>query len=236
MGRFDLEGRGHGAAPLLADRPSGRVDPPGRAQKRTDGDERTMPIRFRCDYCGQLLSIASRKAGSQAQCPKCQHENTVPSSSSEPEGRRRSPSQFFESSRFDEWIGRLSEGTSDEESSSGSARRHPRDGDAPPRPTSRTISQPSAPSLSIDEIDSSSEPTDGPVEPWQPEPERLPPRSSKQPPPLLVPSPTEDSFDESPPPSVWRTVGWAMLAVSFLLVSFGLGVLVGRYGFPHSSG
>ena len=37
-----------------------------------------MPIRFRCPHCSRLLGIASRKAGSQTQCPQCGRSVTVP--------------------------------------------------------------------------------------------------------------------------------------------------------------
>ncbi len=37
-----------------------------------------MPIRFPCSQCGQLLGIASRKVGSQINCPKCGLVQTVP--------------------------------------------------------------------------------------------------------------------------------------------------------------
>src|SRR5262245_6712961 len=37
-----------------------------------------MPIRFRCQYCEQLLGIARRKAGSMVRCPTCQAELLVP--------------------------------------------------------------------------------------------------------------------------------------------------------------
>lgn len=37
-----------------------------------------MPIRFRCQRCRQLLGIASRKAGSEIECPKCGISQTVP--------------------------------------------------------------------------------------------------------------------------------------------------------------
>ncbi len=39
---------------------------------------RNMPIRFRCQYCSQLLGIARRKAGSQVACPTCRRSLTVP--------------------------------------------------------------------------------------------------------------------------------------------------------------
>lgn len=39
-----------------------------------------MPIKFVCDSCGARLSVSSRKAGSQAQCPKCRHNLQVPPS------------------------------------------------------------------------------------------------------------------------------------------------------------
>ena len=37
-----------------------------------------MPIRFYCQRCHQLLGIASRKAGSEIQCPKCGWSQIVP--------------------------------------------------------------------------------------------------------------------------------------------------------------
>ena len=37
-----------------------------------------MPIRFRCRRCNVLLSISSRKAGSEINCPKCSVAQTVP--------------------------------------------------------------------------------------------------------------------------------------------------------------
>lgn len=38
-----------------------------------------MAIRFYCQRCGQLLSIASRKAGTIIECPKCSAGQEVPS-------------------------------------------------------------------------------------------------------------------------------------------------------------
>lgn len=38
-----------------------------------------MPIRFHCKRCHQLLGIASRKAGSDIDCPKCGVSQVVPS-------------------------------------------------------------------------------------------------------------------------------------------------------------
>ncbi len=37
-----------------------------------------MPIRFHCKRCEQLLGIASRKVGSEIECPKCGFAQTVP--------------------------------------------------------------------------------------------------------------------------------------------------------------
>src|SRR6516162_2252797 len=37
-----------------------------------------MPIRFRCQYCNQLLGIARRKAGTAVQCPTCHGQVIVP--------------------------------------------------------------------------------------------------------------------------------------------------------------
>lgn len=37
-----------------------------------------MAIRFYCSQCRQLLSIASRKAGAEIECPRCGHAQSVP--------------------------------------------------------------------------------------------------------------------------------------------------------------
>jgi phage FluMu protein Com len=37
-----------------------------------------MPIQFRCNYCNQLLSIATRKAGAVVGCPTCAARIIVP--------------------------------------------------------------------------------------------------------------------------------------------------------------
>jgi hypothetical protein len=37
-----------------------------------------MPVRFLCPACHQLLSIASRKVGSEVDCPKCRSTIIVP--------------------------------------------------------------------------------------------------------------------------------------------------------------
>ncbi|MGL4420601.1 MAG: hypothetical protein ACRCZF_08045 [Gemmataceae bacterium] len=42
-----------------------------------------MPIRFRCRNCRTTLSIATRKAGTEIQCPQCQSMVTVPNRSAE---------------------------------------------------------------------------------------------------------------------------------------------------------
>ena len=37
-----------------------------------------MPVRFRCYFCMQLLTIGQRKAGTVIQCPRCQGQVWVP--------------------------------------------------------------------------------------------------------------------------------------------------------------
>lgn len=37
-----------------------------------------MAIRFRCEHCGQLMSITSRKAGQTVPCPACAAQTVVP--------------------------------------------------------------------------------------------------------------------------------------------------------------
>jgi phage FluMu protein Com len=44
-----------------------------------------MPIRFRCPHCRQSLVAASRKAGSEIRCPKCQGAQIVPAEEPERE-------------------------------------------------------------------------------------------------------------------------------------------------------
>lgn len=44
-----------------------------------------MPIRFPCQECGRLLSIARRKAGATIECPKCGYAQVVPEIRSEPD-------------------------------------------------------------------------------------------------------------------------------------------------------
>jgi phage FluMu protein Com len=41
--------------------------------------ELSMPIRFRCAYCNQLMAIAQRKAGTVVRCPTCAGQVVVPS-------------------------------------------------------------------------------------------------------------------------------------------------------------
>src|SRR5438874_1439658 len=42
-----------------------------------------MPIRFRCQYCNQLMGIAHRKVGTEVECPTCKGKLIVPPSSAE---------------------------------------------------------------------------------------------------------------------------------------------------------
>jgi phage FluMu protein Com len=42
------------------------------------GECPSMPIRFRCAYCNQLLGIARRKAGTVVRCPTCSGQVVVP--------------------------------------------------------------------------------------------------------------------------------------------------------------
>src|SRR5271156_1077487 len=38
----------------------------------------SMPIRFRCAYCNQLLGISRRKTGTVVRCPNCSGQVVVP--------------------------------------------------------------------------------------------------------------------------------------------------------------
>jgi hypothetical protein len=65
-----------------------------------------MPIRFRCQYCSQLLGIARRKAGRKVECPTCHAQVTVPAE--EPEVAAAAPAArpapLFEHSDFDDFL------------------------------------------------------------------------------------------------------------------------------------
>jgi phage FluMu protein Com len=114
-----------------------------------------MPIRFRCVYCGQLLSIATRKSGSKAECPKCSHPNVVPAPEQEPTRSTMKVSRAFESQQFDEWIGRSLVAERAESVSVGTA--DAADSDS-----------------GVVEAPASSESSSAVVEPWRSELERLP--------------------------------------------------------------
>jgi hypothetical protein len=62
-----------------------------------------MPIRFRCQYCNQLMGIARRKAGTEVECPTCKGKMVVPSSSDAhvPVGSGANQPPFFEQHDFD---------------------------------------------------------------------------------------------------------------------------------------
>ena len=60
-----------------------------------------MPIRFVCDNCGVRLSVSSRKAGTQAKCPKCHSAIMVP----KPERAREQPEAAARSTVAGEDVG-----------------------------------------------------------------------------------------------------------------------------------
>ncbi len=70
-----------------------------------------MPIRFRCQYCNQLLGIARRKAGTKVECPTCHAQVLVPSAEAPapapvptpaPAGAPAAP--LFEHSDFEDFL------------------------------------------------------------------------------------------------------------------------------------
>ncbi len=65
----------------------------------------TMPIRFRCAYCNQLLGIARRKAGTVVRCPTCAGQVVVPASDAADAADDPGPAgdqPVFERSDFDD--------------------------------------------------------------------------------------------------------------------------------------
>ena len=66
----------------------------------------TMPIRFRCAYCNQLLGIARRKAGTVVRCPTCAGQILVPKLQAEEAAKPEPPGGelVFERSDFDDLL------------------------------------------------------------------------------------------------------------------------------------
>jgi hypothetical protein len=175
----------------------------------------TMPIRFRCAYCNQLMGIARRKAGTVVRCPSCASQVTVPQpDSDEPEAPPSRPRKetdaaapIFERSDFDEIF---------------SAAPAP----APvrkPRPQASPFAfdapdQPAAPEL----LDVYKKP-----EPVLPQPP--PPLASEKK--VARPSPATERTPTRP--GIWLTPGMATLvsvaAVVLLAVVFALGFLLGIF-------
>ena len=61
-----------------------------------------MPVRFRCQYCNQLLGIARRKIGTEVSCPTCRNKVMVPPTDS-PDVDQPAPKKdpLFEGSDLD---------------------------------------------------------------------------------------------------------------------------------------
>lgn len=66
----------------------------------------TMPIRFRCAYCNQLLGISRRKAGTVVRCPTCAGQVIVPTADAEapPTTPDSSNPLVFERNDFEELL------------------------------------------------------------------------------------------------------------------------------------
>ena len=65
-----------------------------------------MPVRFLCPACHQLLSIASRKVGSEVDCPKCRSIIIVPDPRDE---QAAEPSNPFEHAGLEQVLSAISE-------------------------------------------------------------------------------------------------------------------------------
>lgn len=73
---------------------------------------RSMPVRFRCAYCNQLLGIARRKAGTIVRCPTCSGQVVVPSIESVAAQQPAAAGQpgVFEQSDFEQVFGTATAG------------------------------------------------------------------------------------------------------------------------------
>jgi phage FluMu protein Com len=65
-----------------------------------------MPIKFRCNYCNQLMGIAHRKAGMEVVCPTCKGKVLVPATSTEAPPQPGNPpaAPLFEQSDFGDFL------------------------------------------------------------------------------------------------------------------------------------
>ncbi len=67
-----------------------------------------MPIRFRCQYCNQLLGIARRKAGQKVECPTCHAQLQVPTNEAPAQAQAAAPAArpapLFEHSDFGDFL------------------------------------------------------------------------------------------------------------------------------------
>lgn len=60
-----------------------------------------MPIRFRCEHCRQRLTVSERKAGAEANCPKCHGRITIPDDEATPEEKPPESTESAESTEDD---------------------------------------------------------------------------------------------------------------------------------------
>ena len=65
-----------------------------------------MPVRFLCPVCHQLLSIATRKIGSEVDCPKCRSTILVP----DPQQPARELANPFEQGGVEQALASISSG------------------------------------------------------------------------------------------------------------------------------
>jgi hypothetical protein len=67
-----------------------------------------MPVRFLCPACHQLLSIATRKIGSEVDCPKCRSTILVPDPQ---QSKPRATANPFEHGGIDQALSAIASGT-----------------------------------------------------------------------------------------------------------------------------
>jgi hypothetical protein len=89
---------------IIATFHSGNVDTDPRTPASQPSIRRhSMPIRFRCVFCQQLLGIGRRKAGTVVRCPTCANQVVVPGpNSSSPDRTVEDGGKILERSDFDE--------------------------------------------------------------------------------------------------------------------------------------
>ncbi len=160
-----------------------------------------MPIRFQCDQCGQHLSIARRKAGSQIDCPTCKVSQHVPG-----EVSAEDPGEQIEEGALEEESLEVELDVEEDREPQTIDRSH---AEPPPIPDELDLFK----TIDLNDL-----------------PEIPPAAGSVSPPPPPVPPQGDDGPSETAPrlPIPWAICAQALLLLTVAVGVFGAGYYLGR--------